>query len=70
MKLPVAPESKSTLTECTSLVLVVLIFIERMIDILQALRILAESCLDSLYFGLQNRAFLSRAEGRGISIGS
>jgi len=33
MKLPIAPESKSALTECTSLVSVVLIFIERMIDI-------------------------------------
>ena len=34
MKLPVALESKSTLMECTSLVSVVLISIERIIDVL------------------------------------
>ena len=34
MKLPIAPESKSALTECTLLVSVVLILIERMIDVL------------------------------------
>ena len=34
MKLPVAPESKSALTECTLLVSVVLISIGRMIDVL------------------------------------
>jgi len=43
MKLPVAPESKSALTECTSLVSVVPISIGRMIDVPQVLRVLAES---------------------------
>jgi len=43
MKLPIAPESKSALTECTSLVLVVLISIGRMMDIPRAPRVLAES---------------------------
>ena len=72
MKLPVALESKSALTECTLLVLVVLILIGRMMDVSWALRALAESCLRSLfsYFGLQGRVFLSRAEGRGATIGS
>ena len=49
IKLPVAPESKSTLTECTLLVSVVLISIERMMEVLQALRVLAESHLGSLF---------------------
>ena len=72
IKLLVAPESKSALTECTSLVSVVPISIGRIIDIPQASRVLVESCLDSLFshFGLQGRAFLSRAEGRDVSIGS
>jgi len=54
IKLPVALESKSTLTECTSLVSVVLISIERIIDVPQVSRVLAESRLGSLfsYFGL------------------
>ena len=34
MKLPVALKSKSALTECTSLVSVVLIFIGRIMDVL------------------------------------
>ena len=72
MKLPIALESKSALTECTLLVSVVLILIERMIDVLWTLRVLVKSCLGSFfsYFSLQDRAFLSRAEGRGASIGS
>ena len=72
MKLPVALESKSTLTECTSLVSVVLILIGRMIDVPWVSRILAENRLSSLFFhfGLRDRAFLSRVEGRGASIGS
>ena len=53
MKLPVALESKSTLTECTLLVLVVLISIERIIDVPRVLRVLVESYLGSLlsHFG-------------------
>ena len=72
MKLPIAPESKSTLTECTLLVSVVLISIGRMMDILQALRVLAECHLDNLlfYFGFQSRAFLSGVKVRDASIGS
>jgi len=72
MKLPVALESKSTLMECTLLVLVVLISIGRMIDVPQASRVLAESHLGSLFshFGLRGRAFLSGVEGRGAFIGS
>jgi len=50
MKLPIAPESKSALMECTLLVLVVLISIGRMIDIPQVSRVLAESCLGNLFF--------------------
>ena len=66
------PESKSALTECTSLVSVVLISIGRMMDVLQTLRALAESCLGSLFshFSLQDRAFLSGAEERSATIGS
>ena len=43
-----------------------------MIDVPWVLRVLAESRLGSFfsYFGLQGKAFLSRAEGRGTSIGS
>jgi len=72
MKLPVALESKSALTECTSLVSVVPISIGRMIDVPQASRVLAESCLGSLFshLGLQDRAVLTGAEGGGASIGS
>ena len=74
MKLPVAPESKSALTECTSLVSVVPISIGRTIDIPRASRVLAESCLGSFFshLGLQGRAVLTRAERErgGASIGS
>jgi len=49
MKLPIAPESKSALTECTSLVSVVLTSIGRMIDIPRASRVLMESHLDNLF---------------------
>jgi len=49
IKLPVALESKSTLTKYTSLVSVVLISIGRIIDIPQASRVLVESCLGSLF---------------------
>ena len=74
MKLPVAPESKSALTECTSLVSVVLTSIGRMIDVLRVSRVLTESCLGNLfsYFGFQGCVVLSRSEGerRGMSIGS
>ena len=71
MKLPVAPESKSALTECTLLVSVVLISIGRMIDVLRASRMLAKSRLDSLFshFGLRDRAFLSGVKERSASIG-
>ena len=43
-----------------------------MIDVLQALRVLVESCLGSLlsHFGFQGRDFLSRVEEEGMSIGS
>ena len=72
MKLSVALKSKSTLTECISLVLVVLISIGRTMDVPWASRALVESCLGSLFFhlGLQGRAFLFRVEGRSASIGS
>ena len=74
MKLPVALESKSALTECTLLVLVVPISIGRMIDVPWASRVLAESCLGSFFshLGLQGRAVLTGAEGEreGASIGS
>ena len=72
MKLPVALESKSTLMECTLLVSVVLISIGRTMDVLWALRVLAESHLDSLFFhfGFWGRAFLSRVEIMDVSIGS
>ena len=74
MKLPVALESKRALTECISLVSVVLISIGRMIDVPQALRVLTESHLGNLfsYFGFWDCAVLSGAEGkrRGMSIGS
>ena len=65
MKLPVAPESKSTLTECTSLVSVVLTSIRRIIDVLRASRVLTESRLGNLFsdFGFWGCAVLSRAEG-------
>ena len=68
MKLPVALESKSALMECTSLVSVVPISIGRMIDILRASRVLAESHLGSLfsYLGLRGRAVLTGAEGGGV----
>ena len=72
MKLPVALESKSALTERTLLVSVVPISIGRIIDVLQASRVLVESHLGSLFshFGFQDRAFLSGVEWRGASIGS
>jgi len=72
MKLPVAPESKSALIECTSLVSVVPISIGRMIDVLRALRVLAESRLGSLFshLDLQGRAVLTGVERGGASIGS
>ena len=74
MKLPIAPESKSTLMEYISLVSVMLISIRRMIDILQVSRVLTESCLGNLFFhfGFQGCAVLSGAEGErgGASIGS
>ena len=43
-----------------------------MIDVPWASRVLAESRLGSLFshLGLQDRAFLTRAEGEGASIGS
>jgi len=67
IKLPVAPESKSALTECTSLVSVVPISIGRMIDVPRALRVLTESRLGSLFshLGLRGRAVLTGAEGGG-----
>ena len=74
MKLPIALESKSTLTEYILLVSVVLISIGRIIDIPQASRVLAESCLGNLlfYFGLWGWATLSGVEGEreGMFIGS
>ena len=74
MKLPIALESKSALTECTLLVSVVLISIRRIINVPQALRVLAESCLGNLlsHFGLQGWTILSGAEGEreSTSIGS
>ena len=64
MKLPVAPESKRALIECISLVSVVQISIERIINILQASRALVESCLGNLlsHFGLWGWAILSGAK--------
>ena len=74
MKLPIALESKSTLTEYTSLVSVVLTSIERMIDIPRASRVLTESHLGNLFshFGFWGCAVLSRVEGKrgSASIGS
>ena len=73
MKLLVALESKSALTECTSLVSVVLTSIGRMIDVPRASRVLTESRLGSLFFhfGFQGCAVLSGVEGErgGVSIG-
>ena len=70
MKLPVAPESKSALTEYTSLVFVVLISIGRIIDIPRASRVLAESCLGNLlsHFGLWDWAILSGVEEEKESV--
>ena len=74
MKLPVAPESKSALTECTSLVSVVLTSIGRIINVPRASRVLTESRLGNLfsYFGFWGCVVLSGSEGerRGASIGS
>ena len=72
MKLPIALESKSTLTERTSLVLVVLISIGRTIDVPWVSRVLVESCLGSFFshFGFQGRAFLSGVDITGAFIGS
>jgi len=74
MKLPVAPESKSALTECTSLVSVVLTSIRRMINIPWASRVLMESHLGNLFshFGFWGCVVLSGSEGgrRDASIGS
>jgi len=73
MKLPVAPESKSALTECTSLVSVVLTSIGRMIDVPRASRVLMESRLGNLFshFGFRGCVVLSGAEEEreGASIG-
>ena len=65
MKLPIAPESKSALTECTLLVSVVLILIERMIDVLWALRVLVKSCLGSFFPISASKIGLSCLEQRG-----
>ena len=62
MKLPIAPESKSALTEYTLLVSVVLTSIGRMIDVPQASRVLTESCLGNL---LASRAALSCPDQKG-----
>ena len=74
MKLSIALESKSALTEYTSLVFVVLTSIGRMIDILRVSRVLMESRLGNLFshFGFRGCVVLSRAERgrRGMSIGS
>ena len=74
MKLPIAPELKSALMEYTLLVSVVLTSIGRMIDVLQASRVLTESCLGNLFshFGFWGCAVLSGVEGErgGASIGS
>ena len=74
MKLSIALESKSVLTECTSLVSVVLTSIGRIIDVPQALRVLMESRLGNLFshFGFRDCAVLAGAERRrrGASIGS
>ena len=72
MKLPIALESKSVLMKCTLLVLVMLISIERIMDVPQVSRVLVESHLDNLfsYFGFRGRAFLSGAESVCVSIGS
>jgi len=74
IKLPVAPESKSTLMECTSLVSVVLTSIRRMIDVPRASRVLTESRLGNLfsYFGCRGCVVLSgvEEEREGASIGS
>ena len=74
MKLPVAPESKSTLMEYTLLVFVVLTSIGRMIDVPRASRVLTESYLGNLFshFGFWDCIVLSGSEGgrRGMSIGS
>jgi len=74
MKLLVALESKSALTECTLLVSVVPISMGRTIDVPQASRVLAESHLGSLFshLGLRGRGVLTREEGEigGASIGS
>ena len=74
MKLPVAPESKSALTECILLVSVVLTSIGRMIDVLRVSRVLTESRLGNLFshFGFRGCVVLSGAEKEreGASIGS
>ena len=74
MKLPIAPESKSALTECTSLVSVVLTSIRRMIDVPRASRVLTESHLGNLFshFGFWGCVVLSGAKEKreGASIGS
>ena len=74
MKLPIALESKSALTECTLLVSVVLTSIGRMIDVPWVSRVLTESCLGNLFshFGFQGCVVLPRAEveREGASIGS
>ena len=74
MKLPMAPESNSALTECTSLVSVILTSIGRIIDVPRASRVLTESYLGNLFshFGFWGCVVLSGSEGkrRGASIGS
>ena len=65
MKLPVALEFKSTLTECTSLVLVVLTSTRRMIDVPWASRVLMESRLGNLFSHFGFRVALSCLDQRG-----
>jgi len=74
IELPIAPESKSALTEYTSLVSVVLTSIGRIIDVPRASRVLTESCLSNLFshFGFWGCVVLSgvEEEREGAFIGS
>jgi len=67
MKLSIALESKSVLTEYISLVSVVLTSIGRMINVPRASRVLMESRLGNLFshFGFQGCAVLSGVDVRG-----